>query len=325
MGEEIFNTTPADYKNVNISQLNFSYSCSVSSLPKTLTLKGEETSTTIKDITLTLTTSKAGDDKAKVTVFKVDVNLGNMDEETEEETGLYIPFNDDDDNSDTIPDYQHHPVEGEDDLRKVTFSCIPSDLPKTFTLSWGNNIKLWETTNKETEITQTIYTSDQLPKTYYVEGINPSSSVKDTEIKLTYTAPNNTNAEDTAKITVFTLEEVNLYYHSIDEFPFTDSEVIIKPVATMKSGNTYLASKPALSNDGNWYYNFPSDGVIWWKSFWGTPSFNWKHIIVKQCDIKENPDGTGKKKGVARWYGYSESISSITDWGGNHYLIRRGS
>ena len=67
-----------------------------------------------------------------MTVFKVNVNLGNMDEETEEETGLYIPFNDDDDNSDTIPDYQQHPVEGEDDLREVVLSCVPPFMLESF-------------------------------------------------------------------------------------------------------------------------------------------------------------------------------------------------
>ncbi|NLB78492.1 MAG: hypothetical protein GX796_06520, partial [Clostridiaceae bacterium] len=52
----------------------FPYGCSVSALPKNLMLKGENTSDKIKDITLTLTTSKGGSDSAVATVFSVNLS-----------------------------------------------------------------------------------------------------------------------------------------------------------------------------------------------------------------------------------------------------------
>jgi len=253
-------------------------------------------------------------------VYDIDVNLAGLDENTEEETGLYLAWNDDDDNSDTTLDYQEHPVSGENDVSNtVTISASPSDLPNPLTFSWDGKVKLWENSNKDTQITQTQYAASQLPKTYQVEGYSPSSSLKDTEIKLTYTAPDNSVGEDKAKVTVFTLDSVKLYYHSLDEFPFTDTEVMIKAVATMKSGDTYQTSAPALTNDGNWYYNFPAGGATLWQGIWGSPSFNWKnvtHTVLDQCTVYETTIAQQQyERGQARWYGYNWSSSSITGWG----------
>ena len=65
---------------------------------------------------------------------------------------------------------------------------------------------MWETINKETEITQTTYIANQLPKTYYVEGYDVSSSIKDTEIVLSYTSPDGTTEYDRAKLTVYNIK-----------------------------------------------------------------------------------------------------------------------
>ncbi|HQL65715.1 MAG TPA: hypothetical protein PLS78_07650, partial [bacterium] len=99
-------------------------------------------------------------------------------------------------------------VSGTDNnLRPLIITCQPSTLTGNLTLSWGSNVKLWETASKETEITKTTYQATELPKTYYVEGYSVSSSLKDTEIKLSYTAPDGTTGEDKAKITVYEVEE----------------------------------------------------------------------------------------------------------------------
>ena len=194
------------------TQLSFPYSCSVSSLPKTLTLKGEETSTTIKDITLTLTTSKGGDDKANITVFDIDLDWEGLNEETEDETGIYIPLNVDDDNSDTTLDKDQYPVYKENDLKKlIVRKPSPSNLPKSIflTISSGSDkIKIWEDTVTETEkiiqVTSRNYNiSDELQSDtwLWVEGYNLSST-KGIEIKITYNAPDGTFAEDKVKATV---------------------------------------------------------------------------------------------------------------------------
>ena len=138
-------------------------------------------------------------------VFRIDVKLADMDEDVEDQTGLYLRLNDDDDDSDTEIDNQDNKVIGEDDLVRLEISCEPGDLSGNFTLSWGNNIKLWERTEKETEITQSQYTSEQLPKTCYVEGYNVSKTIKDAEIKLSYQAPDGVTAMDTVIATVVQL------------------------------------------------------------------------------------------------------------------------
>lgn len=165
--------------------------------------------------------------------------------------------------------------------------------------------------------------------THQVEGYSVSNSLKDTQITLSYTAPDSTQSQDTARITVYNLEAVNLYYHSIDEFPFTDTPVIIKAVATIKSGDIFQTSVPSLTNDNNWYYNFPTGGATLWQAIWGSPAFAWEnviHTILDQCTIYETTIAQSQyERGQARWYGYNWSNSSITGWGDNRYLIRRSS
>ncbi|HOC03302.1 MAG TPA: hypothetical protein PKK91_07475, partial [bacterium] len=99
----------------------------------------------------------------------------------EENPGLYISLNNDDDDADTIIDREDNFVSGTDNnLRPLIITCQPSTLTGNLTLSWGSNVKLWETASKETEITKTTYQATELPKTYYVEGYSVSSSLKDT-------------------------------------------------------------------------------------------------------------------------------------------------
>jgi hypothetical protein len=165
-------------------------------------VEGNSVSDAAKDveykISYTAPDETQGEDVVKATVFKVDVSVTGLSEETEEETGLFLPLNDDDDNSDTILDKDEHPVSGENDLREAEINIYPSGLPGTATLSWGSNIKLWNNTDKETEITQTNYPANQLPQTFYVEGYNISSSFKDTNLSLSYGGMN-----DTVKTTVY--------------------------------------------------------------------------------------------------------------------------
>ena len=195
-------------------QKSFPYTCSISQLPKTLTLKGEQTSDTIKDITLTLTTSKGGQDRAKVTVFKIDLDWADLpdNEKTEDETGLYIPLNVDDDNNDTTLDKNQYPVCKENDLRKLIIrQPLPSNLPGNIYLSilYGSDkIKLWEDTFIDTEkiieVTSRSYNiSDELQSDTWLwaEGYSKSSP-KEIEIKISYTTPDGTITDDRVKATI---------------------------------------------------------------------------------------------------------------------------
>ena len=57
-------------------------------------------SSSVRDITLTLTALEKTD-TAKVTVFKIDLDWDGVSEEIEGETGIYIPLNNDNDDTDT--------------------------------------------------------------------------------------------------------------------------------------------------------------------------------------------------------------------------------
>ncbi|HPC29724.1 MAG TPA: hypothetical protein PLI50_05850, partial [bacterium] len=105
----------------------YTYSCMPSPgnpfTSKTLYLKGEQTSNTDKDIILILTGQANPDnistDTAIITVFDIDLDWDGLGEDAEEETGIYIPLNVDDDNSDTILDKNQSPVFGENDMKKL--------------------------------------------------------------------------------------------------------------------------------------------------------------------------------------------------------------
>jgi N-acetylmuramoyl-L-alanine amidase len=194
------------------TQKSFPYGCPVSALPKSLTLKGEATSTNIKDITLTLTTSNGGSDSAVATVYEIDLDWDGLSDAAEEETGLYIHLNVDDDNSDTVLDRKQSPVFGEDELKKLIIrKPSPSDLPSyvALTISSGSSkMKLWEDTSTDTEkIVEVAYRnysiSDDLQSDtwLWVEGYAVSST-KEVEVKITYQPPYGEEGEDKVKATV---------------------------------------------------------------------------------------------------------------------------
>ncbi|HNS31642.1 MAG TPA: N-acetylmuramoyl-L-alanine amidase, partial [bacterium] len=191
---------------------SFPYNCSASSLPKNLILKGEAASSNTRDITLTLTTSEGGSDTAKVTVFKIDLDWDGLSDETKYETGLYIPLNVDDDNSDTMLDKDQSPVFGENDLKKLIIrKPSPSDLPNSvsFIISSGSSkMKLWENTATDTEkiaevATRNYSISDDLQSDTWLwaEGY-AISTTKEVEVKISYEAPDGTIGEDKVKATV---------------------------------------------------------------------------------------------------------------------------
>jgi len=132
-----------------------------------------------------------------------------LSEEEESETGLYIPLNDDDDNSDTTLDKDENPVYNEDDLRKLVLKTpVPSDLPGSLTLSFTGQLTLWEDTSDDTEkvalapATYSISDDLQSETCIWAEGIHTSSTMKDCIIILSYTALDDTTETDTIVATI---------------------------------------------------------------------------------------------------------------------------
>ncbi|HRR96040.1 MAG TPA: N-acetylmuramoyl-L-alanine amidase [Candidatus Ratteibacteria bacterium] len=194
----------------------YTWDATPSAIPKTLTLKGEQTSNTDKDIILILTGQANPDnistDTAIITVFDIDLDWDGLGEDAEEETGIYIPLNVDDDNSDTILDKNQSPVFGENDMKKLIIRRpSPSNLPGfiALTISSGSSkIRLWEDTStdtkKVTEITYKNYniSEDLQSDTWlWTEGYTVSTP-KEVELKITYQPPSGTGEEDKVKATV---------------------------------------------------------------------------------------------------------------------------
>ncbi len=242
-------------------------------------------------------------DSCTAVIFKIDVVIDGKGELQEEDPGIYLPLNNDDDNADTILDYQESPVSGENDLKPLILLCAPSDLPGTVTLSWGSNIKLWDTTSKDSEIRTHSYPASQFPRTYYVERYNVSNSLKDTEIKLSYTAPDDTYCGDRVKVTVFDIGIDDLIEQKYIPKPGTGNPSYII-VAHMKprdafDGKLYWSwQDPSPANTGNaptvYFQQYGS-----WSFVGGSQPYsetNSNGEVVVQYNLYDGPGDDGKVK-----------------------------
>ena len=155
-------------------------------------------------------------DMIQVNVFRPDNEIQDpvIGEDAEEETGIYIPLNDDNDN-DICDMNETGSVTNENDVIPVTLSIIPSNTDqgsvKLSTPSGSSKIKLWESANKDTDVflpkTWNLAT-EGMPEKFYVEGIQKSGSEKDVTLRLKYTnTVNGTDktTEDTVRVTVVRL------------------------------------------------------------------------------------------------------------------------
>jgi len=172
------------------TQKSFPYQCAVSALPKNLALKGEAVSDTIRDITLTLTTSSGGEDKVKATVVRAEItvfrpqtfpfNEYEIPEDKEENPGAGIRINGDDDNENDVADREDVSVDSENDLIKVKLEVIGSMSAPTgfeYVLKRSNgNIKVWENGTKGTAVLNTndeqVLTFSGSTKDVWVESPN---------------------------------------------------------------------------------------------------------------------------------------------------------
>lgn len=188
-------------------------------LPNYLYVEGYETSGGVRDVTLALEYSVGGktfDDKIKVTVVQVDLDMEGVLDNEERKKGGYVGLNDDDDNTNDTPDKDEGEVtiSGEDDLEKITLNDVyPLALTGTVTLkaaAGGAKIKVWENSTRGTEVglpaTYSTSTPTELPEYLHVEGYE-TSGVRGVELRLEYTVEGRT-FEDRVKVSVIDVDIV---------------------------------------------------------------------------------------------------------------------
>jgi len=201
----------------------------VSSLPLDLWVEGDAVSSSLRDVRLALSHTNAyvtQRDQVAFTVPTVDIEFPGLTEASEEEPGLYINVNWDDDDGDgwkvgdqlsEVPPNAQYTGDkaddqvtlGDDDLRSFTTSVSPGDLPGGVTLTYPANVKVWSSNTKKKAGGGSSFISSghqfavaDLPVTLYLEGLSASDQFRDIELRAEYTeAPD--AAFDVVKVTCF--------------------------------------------------------------------------------------------------------------------------
>jgi len=134
--------------------------------------------------------------------------------EDETDIGAYMLVNWDDDNENDKPDlYEDWPVTGEDDLAKVELSLLQAELDEdTLELvKTGCNIKVWDSSTKQTEVTELSWDIGSEPSELWLEARAASNAERDISLQLRYSSPAVT-AADTVKATAVMLNLGNAVY-----------------------------------------------------------------------------------------------------------------
>jgi hypothetical protein len=158
-----------------------------------------------------------------VTVVEVELIVWAFPDANEEDPGLYINVNWDDDDgdgwdpNDTPPGGTYtgdwndsHVPGGDNDLRMTSLLIQPGGVPGNVTLTFGSNVKLWATNSKldangvSSEVSSgTAFSTGDLPTGFLIEGYSGSSSFGDMELKAQYSEA---SCHDIVKITVFEVD-----------------------------------------------------------------------------------------------------------------------
>jgi len=182
-------------------------------LPTELWIEGVDTSSTVRDIELVFDYSgHPFDDKIKMTVLQVDIDMDGVSDNKETAKGGFIALNDDDDDDNENADNNENgPITNEDNLIKITLQKVkPIELTGDVVLKDDPKINIWESATKGgTAITlpKTYSTPSDLPKELYVEGFTASSSVRDITLTLEYSVAGET-FHDKVKVTAIDVESI---------------------------------------------------------------------------------------------------------------------
>ncbi len=143
----------------------------------------------------------------------VDLVATNVAEEREEVPGAVIDVNNDNDNQNPLPDNEEAgPVKGENDLLRVELRVDRTKLTRG-TVAWSiitgaEHIALWLDPERTTRLTQTVWdvTDRSMPATIYVEGLSPSLTAGDVELRLMYTETVGKSYWDSLRVTVLAVD-----------------------------------------------------------------------------------------------------------------------
>jgi hypothetical protein len=176
-----------------------------------------------------------------ITVVSVNVDVGLL-ESQEEDPGLYINANWDDDDHDGWTDNEVPPnatytpdkddpyvydIEyaqtGDSDFRTFWVDVEPSGLDGYVELTYSNGLAVWETMTKKKPSGESSFVpsgtpipAEDLPALLYVEGVSGSAAFRDKEIRATYCG-----ATDVAKLTVFEVDLTGFFGYGDQQ---TDNE-----------------------------------------------------------------------------------------------------
>ncbi len=157
--------------------------------------------------------------------LQLDLQLDAKGEAVEEDPGVYINVNWDDDDGDgwtnngqppdatytgDKADEEVNPAGGggDNDLRLCVLTMYSPAGEGTVELTYPANIKCWGTRTKKDDGESSAIASgedidlEDLPLTIYVEGVSGSAAFRDVELKATY-SEGDTTVTDKAKVTVF--------------------------------------------------------------------------------------------------------------------------
>lgn len=121
----------------------------------------------------------------------VDLDVEGVDEDVEESGGAMLCVSN---GMKTVTIYKVQPV-SRFPLASVKFE------------GGGGKVKVWANADKTGLVTlPKTYAASALPKTLWLEGISPSASIRDTELKASCTCPNGEVTEDKVKLTVIKVD-----------------------------------------------------------------------------------------------------------------------
>jgi len=195
-----------------------------------------------------------------IVVVRVDLDIGSVPDADEETEGDFLALNDDDDNDNGTEDRLDGTVSGGDcDMASLFFGLSPSLSEGDVTLSataGSNKIKVWENITKGTQVSLPKtwdLSTESLPTQYYVEGYACSTSLKDIELKLSYSR-NSCSTSDKVKITVIDVDYTEDSSQTYGYDSYTNS---FFPCKSVKVGDTdtVYADISGSSMAGEVYFN----------------------------------------------------------------------
>jgi hypothetical protein len=140
-------------------------------------------------------------------------------------------------------------------MKTVTIRKVEptSRFPSASVLLEGGSgrVKVWQNANKTGLVTlPKTFAASELPRTLWLEPVSASASVRDTELKVSYTCPNGSRTEDKVKLTILKVAIDPTWDIITEGDDSEDFKAVVTPAGL--SGLTYAWSwQPIIANGGN--------------------------------------------------------------------------